>query len=395
MTKKAKRVRPRPDGLQAIRTRLREAEEALEALRAGEVDAMVMVRGGEHVITLGGGELAYRILFEQMNEGAVTLTRDGVIAYSNQRFADLVRTPLEEVIGAPFCRFVRGQDQGRCEMLCHRGTLENTRDELTFGVGDDVPVPVALSFAPLHVEGGTDIIGVVGVVTDITIRKEYADRRAQLMQQVITAQDDERRRISRELHDETAQALTALLVGLRTIEESRTITATGALARQLRETVAATLNDVGRLARGLHPGTLDDLGLTAAVTLQVKEFFERHGIAVGLSIEGFEAGPPLAPLLEISVYRVLQEALTNVARHAHARRVEVGLVRNEVAVELRVRDDGIGFGGASNPIAADERRGLGLQGIRERTALLGGAVEMQAGTGTGTTIRARFPLPSE
>ena len=385
MTKKRKAPRRRVAGVRELRSRLRAAEETVRAITSGEVDALVVAgASGEQVITLAGAELAYRILFDQMNEGAVTLTRDGLIAYCNRRFADIVRTPLARVIGAPLRRFVPPAEQAAFETLRQRGITGNARGDLRFRTGDGSPVPVAVSFAPLHAEGSADVIGVVGVIRDITERAQQEDVRNRLIEQVMTAQDEERRRIARELHDETGQSLTALLVGLRTIEGSQTTAQAVELAQRLRETTAQTLIDVGRLWRGLHPGVLDDLGLAAAVTRHAEEFAQAHKIAMTVQIEGLD-GDGLSPLLQGTLYRVLQEALTNVARHAGAQRVNVRLERGAGSVELRVQDDGAGF-------KPGKSGRLGLRGMRERAAVLGGSVDVESQPGAGTTITARIPV---
>ena len=385
MIKKRKAPRRLPTGLKELQNRLQAAEETLGALQAGEVDAMVVGGAtGEQVITLAGADLAYRILFDQMNEGAVTLTLDGVVAYCNRRFADIVRTPLARVIGAPLRRFVPPAEQAALDAMVEVGTRENARGDLRFRTGDGSPVPVAASFAPLRPEGSADVIGVVGVIRDITERAQQEDIRNRLIEQVMSAQDDERRRIARELHDETGQSLTALLVGLRTIEGAQTAAQAVELACRLRETTARTLIDVGRLWRGLHPGVLDDLGLGAAVTRHAEEFARAYRIAVDVQTEGLDADG-LAPLLQATLYRVLQEALTNVARHAGARRVNVQLLRSEGAIELRVQDDGAGF-------KPGKSGRLGLRGMRERAALLGGSVKVESRPGAGTTITARIPV---
>ncbi len=386
MTKRRKAPRRRsPARLAKLQTRLRAAEDTLRALRVGDVDALVTTRGGdEHVITLDGADLPYRILLDQMFAGAVTLTPDGVVIYCNTRFADIVRTPIARVLGSAMSRFVPPSERPTLEALLARGLEGRAGSELELRVGDGARVAVSVTFAPLRLAGSAGVSGVIGVVVDATERKQQEDLRSRLIEQVMTAQDEERRRIARELHDETGQSLTAMLVGLRTIEECRTAAEAAGLAQHLRAVVAQTLVDVGRLARGLHPSVLDDLGLAAAVTNQAHDLEEMHGIAVDVRIEGLDA-EALPPLLQTTVYRLVQEALTNVARHAKARRATVRLVRDEATVELRVQDDGIGF-------AARNQRGLGLQGMRERAALLGGSVAIESPPGGGTTVAVRFPV---
>ena len=282
-------------------------------------------------------------------------------------------------------------EQPAFDALVAAGHRENRRADTTLRADGGALVPVSVSIAPLQLEGSADVIGVIGVVTDISERERAEELRNRLIQQAVTAQEEERRRIARELHDEAGQSLTALLVGLRTIEESRTITEAAELAQRLRAIAAQTLDEVGRLSRGLHPGILDEVGLPAAVTRHVQEFAQRHGVAVDLRIEGLDS-EVLPPALQATVYRVLQEALTNVAKHAGARSVRVRLVRNKATVELRVQDDGAGFDPAAGAELAVGDRHFGLQVMRERAALLGGSVKVESRPGAGTTITAHFPV---
>jgi PAS domain S-box-containing protein len=389
---KKRKASPGPRaGLRKLGDRLQAAEDTLRAIRAGEVDALVVTKAkGERVVTLAGAELLYRIMFDQMYEGAVTLTRDGIIAYCNQRFADIVRTPLGRVIGSPLRRFVPPAEQPALEALRSRAGSASARSELSFQAGDGSPVPVSISLAPLRLDGSA---AVIGVVADISELKRAEELRARLTTQVLAAQDDERRRVARELHDETGQSLTGLLVGLRTIEGARTLAEAVERGQQLGEIVARTLLDVGRLARGLHPRVLDDLGFAAAVTGQVQEFAELHGIAVDARVKVPDADR-LPPVLQTTLYRVLQEALTNVARHAEARHVRVRLGREAATLTLCVQDDGIGMTprAARGPLGAGQHRGLGLEGMRERVALLGGSVHVDSEPGKGTTVAVRIPL---
>jgi len=377
--------RPREQDIEELRSRLQDAEDTLRALRVGEVDALVVARAGDdHVVTIQGADLPYRMLLDQMYAGAVTLTPKGVIVYCNERFADIVRTPPARVVGSSLDRYVSPAERPALAALLEPASRDRMRGELAFRARDGTPLPVSVTFAPLRLAGSAGVSGVIGVVVDITERKQQEEIRTQLIEQVMIAQEEERRRIARELHDETGQSLTALLVGLRTIEESRTMAQAAELAQRLRGIVAQTLDEVGRLARGLHPSILDDVGLAAAATRQVQEFAQRHRVAVDVRIEGLDA-EAVPPLLQTTVYRVLQEALTNVARHASARRVSIQLVRAGATVELRVQDDGMGF---------EPRDGgrLGLRGMRERAALLGGSVEVESRPGAGTMITAHLPV---
>ena len=200
---------------------------------------------------------------------------------------------------------------------------------------------------------------------------------------VVDAQEVERRRLARELHDETGQALTSILLGLKSLEEKVDAEARKAIA-ELRELVVATLQDVRRLAVELRPKVLDDFGLEAALERLTAAFSEQTGIEVQ-----FEAQLParLPEEIETAFYRVIQESLTNVVKHARARRVSIVLTRRDSAVSAVIEDDGQGF----DPTA--HREGFGLSGMQERLALLGGGLQIESGAnGSGTTVAAEVPL---
>jgi signal transduction histidine kinase len=266
------------------------------------------------------------------------------------------------------------------------------------------PIAVLLSLGPVPQEWGRGHgverrsgvrTRVVGVVTDVTERHEAARWRERLHQRLMVAADEERRRIARELHDETGQSLTALLVGLRSLADAPTLKNARMSALRLRELAARTLDDVGRLARGLHPSVLDELGLVPAATRHVEEFARTFGLAVTLRTKGVEEYAMPLPLAT-AVYRLLQEALTNVARHAQANSVRIALRADSGRIALEVRDDGIGFDPDraldSGVVQKDGDAHIGLLSMRERTALFGGTLEVRSVPGRGTTIIARLPL---
>jgi signal transduction histidine kinase len=218
------------------------------------------------------------------------------------------------------------------------------------------------------------------------LRPQAERTRTRLLEQLISAEDQERRRIARELHDETGQSLTAILVGLRALTEMPLSQDARAVVARLREVAAQTAEDVTRLARGLHPAVLDEKGLAHAAHGYVGDYVRTFGIAVDF-VAGDLDSPTLAPMIAATMYRLLQEALTNVARHSGARRVKAELKRYDSMIELRVRDNGAGFDVRS----ARARSTLGLRGMAERVTLLGGSLELDSRAGRGTVLRARVP----
>jgi two-component system, NarL family, sensor histidine kinase UhpB len=197
----------------------------------------------------------------------------------------------------------------------------------------------------------------------------------------LRAQEEERARVARDLHDEVNQSLTGLLLRLEAVREE----APPDLEPELAETRALAnqaMRELLSLARQLRPTALDDLGLAAAVAGQVEQI-SRPGLEAELAAEG-EFGD-LDEDVQLVVYRVAQEALTNAARHSEARRVEVGLRRADRGVELKVADDGRGFA------FEQSERGLGIGGMRERALLVGGELTIESRPGQGTTVRLWIP----
>ena len=204
---------------------------------------------------------------------------------------------------------------------------------------------------------------------------------------MVEAQELERARLARELHDETGQALTSILLGLKALEERVGTADGGAAITELRDLVVATLQDVRRLAVELRPAALDDFGLVPALERLRDTTTEQGRIAVELKSD-LDDRRRLPAETETALYRIVQEALTNVLKHAEATRVTVRLRLHERLVELVVQDNGAGF----DPGAVRDG-GLGLVGMRERVALLGGRMVVESSDGAGTMLKAEVPLP--
>ncbi len=205
------------------------------------------------------------------------------------------------------------------------------------------------------------------------------------LRRVVAAQELERRRLSRELHDETGQALTSILLGLKPLEEALADHPSRAALAELRELVVTALQDVRRLAVELRPKLLDDFGLVSALERLSETFAEQTGMRV--DFRAAIGGERLPSEVETALYRVVQESLTNVVKHAHARNVSILLTRKHGAVAVVVEDDGEGFA----PADSDEA-GFGLTGMRERLALLDGRLQIESSEGSGTTLVAEVPL---
>lgn len=219
--------------------------------------------------------------------------------------------------------------------------------------------------------------------------QSYSQQVKALSRQVLTAQEAERLRIARELHDDAAQALTYMLIRLKVAQRSDSPEEVRGTLEELHQLTLKTLDDIRRLALELRPAALDDLGLVAALETHVADYSKRVGIPVSFRVSGLEERLPRE--VEVVVYRVVQEALTNIAKYAHAAQVEVELARGaEGGLRLSVKDDGKGFDLAA--LKNSRTRGLGLFGMEERVSLVGGRIQWNSAPGKGTEVLAWIPL---
>jgi two-component system sensor histidine kinase UhpB len=227
--------------------------------------------------------------------------------------------------------------------------------------------------------------------------REKTDQAERLAAQVIMAQEEERKRVARELHDEAGQALTAVIIGLERGLASMPETYAADLPVQprqlisnLRDLAAQTLDEVRKLALELRPSVLDDLGLVAALRQYVRSTEERSGLSAQLTLVGWDEDTSrLPPEVETALFRIAQEALTNAIRHARATSVSVRLRRTAESVLLDVRDDGVGLRAVPS---AEVGEHLGMFGMRERARLLGGQLHATSVSPHGTLVHCSIPL---
>src|SRR4051812_37014847 len=243
--------------LAAVRARLSGLEATLDAIRSGAVDALV-VSGpdGEQIFTLKGADQAYRVLVEAMNEGAVTIGSDGTVLYANTRFASMLKTPLEKVLGIPLASFVALRERQSLRGFLETSAEGNATMETTLLAGDGAEISVHLSGNPLPDVG---VSGICVVVTDITQRKLVEKAQRDLSQNILEVQEKERQRVARELHDGVNQLLSSTKHRLHDME-TRLIGQT-TLRRntvQVRKLVEQTIAEIRSISRNLRPSELDD-----------------------------------------------------------------------------------------------------------------------------------------
>jgi PAS domain S-box-containing protein len=259
---------------------------------------------------------------------------------------------------------------------------------------DRTQVWINLSTQPLARDNESRPYAIVVSFSDITERRRAEDLRSRFIERVISAQEEERRRIARELHDGLGQTLTSLLPRLRILEETPTLEGVLARVPELQRLIVAAADEMRFLARALRPPALDELGLGAALEHYTADYTRAHGVPIHLFITGLDSGR-LPREVETTLYRIAQEALTNVGKYASAQTVTVVLKRQPAFVQMLVEDDGCGFDCDAVLRDLEPKGHLGLVGMQERASLLGGSLTIESKPGSGTTVCVRIPLKEE
>ena len=378
---------------QELVARLSEAEENLRAIRSGEVDAIVVNRQGEEkVFTLQGADHTYRVFVERMNEGAAVLSSDHTVLHCNGRFARFLGTRLQSVIGSSMLDLVWPDDHPKLDALLRRAAQRNCRGEIRLQSRKGAPLSVHLSLNPLHLDSTRAVCLIASDLSE-TKRAEQELRASGEQLRNLTAhlqsvREEERARISREVHDELGQSLTAVKMDLAWLA-GRLPQRDGPMLKRIRSTQQLSdsiIQSIRRISTELRPAVLD-LGLAAAVEWQVQEFEARSGIRCKVRLLTRQV---VASNASTAMFRIFQETLTNVARHAKATRAEVVLQKQRDRLVLLIHDNGRGFDQTDPSLS----KSLGLLGMRERAAILGGRVSISSAPGKGTTVTAWIPLPS-
>jgi PAS domain S-box-containing protein len=250
-------------------------------------------------------------------------------------------------------------------------------------------IDVDVSWAALELNGRNVRLAIWQDITEklaLQVAQHQEEIRRLLLDRALQAQEDERRKIARELHDEAGQLMTSLLVGLRSISDARRLANAKQQAKRLREIASDAIKELARLARGLHSSVLDDLGIEVALSRFADEFATIHAIQIDLDMATDDFSE-FSRDEQINLYRIVQEALTNVARHAQAREVHVRFQSSPSDLEVIICDDGCGLSG----VAKTSSRHLGIEGMRQRAASLGGRLQISSPAEGGTQVRLQIP----
>jgi PAS domain S-box-containing protein len=367
---------------------------AVQGVDIGEGRTEVIVRDiterARTEATLRASEERFALALEGAQEGVWDWDLEsGAVAYS-KRWKAMLGYEDHEI--APHVseweRLLHPEDRQRAHALSEaleRGA-STYAGEFRLRHKDGHYVDVLSRGFPVRREPGGPVVRIVGTHFDLTERKrrEADQARAELLARLVFAQEDERRRIARDMHDQFGELLTALARGIDDLSaacegEPRLM----AHVEELRKVAHQLDRDVDQLVWDLRPTALDDLGLRAALANYVKDWSARVGVRAELHASGL-LDERLPSEMETALYRIAQEALTNVARHARASQVEIILDRRPGHVSLVIEDDGVGF----EPGAAES--GFGLIGMRERATLIGATLEIESTEGQGTTILLRL-----
>ncbi len=385
-------------------TREREAEEQLRAAH-DELEARVAERTRELLASnaeLTNSEERFAQAFQASSMPTLicTIAAREVVDINDAALRALGRE-RKEVIGKTTDELGHWQSMGgQCDDLIRQlqkeGSLSGVQIVFTTTGGEMRDAALSLELIELN---GTQCL--LFMFDDITSRKQAENLREQLLQRIVATQEEERRRISRELHDSMGQLLTVLLVGLKMLAEQPGDEPGVAVPYQeqvaaLQKVAQELMEQAHRLAWEVRPAALDSIGLADAVQQYVADWGARVGVQTDFICTGFTGYPRLQEELETALYRVVQESLTNVARHAAASKVSLVLERSDdPKAKLIIEDDGCGFEAGEIGIFSSGSRRLGLLGMRERMELVGGSLTIESQPGMGTTVYAWAPISQE
>jgi PAS domain S-box-containing protein len=379
-----------------------ESDQIIQEIRRGGIDAFVTKgQKGHKILMLQGAEQPYRILVEAVHDGAATLDSSGRILYANKRFAEILGVPaeeLEKLIGTSLQPHISASERAKLKNLIDDVLHSNREAEVVLETSGEQPRTARFVFT---LAKNVERPNVCVVATELTELLEatkaltaHQESLSQLSGRLMQLQDEERRRIARDLHDITGQKLAAQSMALAQIFQRTRGRIDEDSRRMLLECSMLTkevIEEVRTLSYLLHPPLLDELGLAAALKWYAEGFQRRTGIKTDVKIAA--EIPRLSPEREMALFRVVQESLTNVHRHSGSPDACIEVRFDEGDVRLEVAD--FGKGAAEHALdstkATGSALGVGIQGMRERMRQLAGTLEISSRPGHGTRVIAKLP----
>lgn len=373
-----------------------ESDEIIQAIRRGGIDALVVSgEDGEQVVVFQDSDHPYRVFVEGFPDGAATLDSAGTIVYANDRFSEILDSSREQLIGARLLDLITWDGHDDLALLIHK----RSPGEVVLRTAGEPQRTIRFTLTPLKVKrsGETHIWLLAREMTDmlkITDSLKSTERAlGEISSRFLSIQDEERRRIARDLHDITGQTLAAQGMMLGSLLESRSD-----LDPQSRKVVSECLvlneritDEVRTLSYLLHPPLIEERGLASAIKSFVEGFSARTGIKISVEVDdGF---PRLGPDVEIALFRTVQESLNNVRRHSGASRGSVTLRHSDTEITLSIKDFGRGM--QSEILRSQDSKvslGVGILGMRERIRQLSGAFEIASHENEGTLVTVHLPL---
>ena len=336
-------------------------------------------------------EERYRELFENARDAIYVHDLEGKYMRVNRSAETLSGYGREEIVGHSFVEFVAPEhiQQVQKRLCAKQGKEGETTYEIEFIAKDGRRVPVEVSSRAIY-ENGL-MVGIQGTARDITERKLAQDALQMFSRQLIEAQEDERRRIARELHDQIGQVLTAVKMNLHAVQQVSQGSEVSGYLKDNIEAVDEALRLVRDLSVDLRPPVLDDFGLATALRWYVDRYAKRTGLEVEV-VADLPDHERFSRDLETACFRIAQEALTNVVRHSRANTVVLQLVKDGNVLLLSVKDDGVGFDVESLQKRAPGAATLGLISMQERAHFAGGTIEIDSVISKGTEVRFRLTL---
>jgi PAS domain S-box-containing protein len=369
----------------AVSIDVTERNRAVGALRVAKEELSRYSRDLERQVSIRTREITN--ILKYTPDVVYVKNRDGRYILANSRFEELFGISNEEVRGRTDYDIMPKEvaDEFRRNDLRVLEKGESMQVEERVAHNGEFHTYLSVKF-PVYDEAGT-VNGVCGISTDITAVKKAQDQLRRLSGRILASQEKERTAIARELHDELGQVLTALRMDTVWLQERLRESDPKIAGRALTmcELIDKTIKDVRTIAIRLRPGVLDDLGLVDALEWLTSDFENRSDITC---VFEHNAVPELSEAVSTAAYRICQEAMTNVARHAAASRVSVVLKTEDSMLRLSVRDDGRGF----ETSALAESEGVGIAGMRERAMLAGGTLEVISEKGRGCHVLFRVPI---